>query len=386
MWLLGRPAYLREMDQLPFYSLAPQHDLIRSDLDNCFRKLLERGNFILGDEVSAFEKEWAAFTGVRHCVAVANGSDAITLSLRALGIGPGDEVIVPAFTCAPTWMAVLATRARVVPVDVDRVSASIRADQVESVVSPKLRAIIPVHLYGQSADMKALMALSDRLSIPLIEDNAQGHGARCGDQMTGSMGLLSATSFYPTKNLGALGDGGAITTDNDSLAATLRSMRNYGSSARFHHALVGVNSRLDEVHAAVLRIKLRHLENWNNQRQVLARQYRHELSGVGDIQWQEGLHVEGANHHLVVMRTLHRDNLVTWLRQRGIGVDVHYPLSPHQQPAFRELGFRQEQFPMASLWARTVLSLPAWPGMTAQQLSLVCDAIRSFYANGVSKQ
>ncbi|HQQ81548.1 MAG TPA: DegT/DnrJ/EryC1/StrS family aminotransferase [Cyclobacteriaceae bacterium] len=367
------------MDYLPFYSLAPQHDLIRSELNNCFRKLMDRGNFILGDEVAGLEAEWATFTGVKHCIGVANGSDAITLSLRALGIGAGDEVMVPALTCSPTWMAVAAAGAKLIPVDVEMSSGLIRPDLVEAQLTSRVKAIVPVHLYGQSVDMQPLIELSNRFAVPLIEDNAQGHGARCGERMTGSMGLLGATSFYPTKNLGALGDGGAITTQDDQLAITLRQMRNYGSSIRFHHEIKGVNSRLDEWQAAVLRIKLKYLEGWNAARKLVACQYLEELVNAGDIQWQGGANQSGANHHLVVIRTQHRDALKAWLHQHDIGTDVHYPLPPHLQRSFSDYGFRPGQFPAAEEWASTVLSLPAWPGLTSLQVSRVCDAIRSFY-------
>jgi len=380
LWLPGSPAYLREMDYLPFYSLTPQHDLIRPELDNCFRKLMDRDNFILGDEVTGLEAEWAAFTGVRHCIGVANGSDAITLSLRALGIGPGDEVLVPAYTCAPTWMAVAATGAKLVAVDVELSSGLIRPDLVAAQLTNRTKAIVPVHLYGQSADMRSLMDLSRQYKVPVIEDNAQGHGACCDDRKTGSMGLLGATSFYPTKNLGALGDGGAITTQDDKLAVILRQLRNYGTSARFQHDIVGVNSRLDEWQAAVLRVKLKYLEGWNRERKQIAFQYREELLDINDIQWQGGVNQSGSNHHLVVLRTSYRDALKTWLHQHQIGADIHYPLPPHLQSAFNDYGFRSGQFPAAESWASSVLSLPGWPGLSSDQVSRVCSVIRAFYA------
>lgn len=336
--------------------------------------------FVLGEEVEQFERQYAAFNEVPHCVGVANGLDALALSLRALGIGPGDEVIVPANTYIATWLAVTQVGATPVPVEPRATTSNIDPTRLADALTARTRAIMPVHLYGQACEMGPLMAFAQQHGLYVVEDNAQAQGATYAGQLTGSFGQASGTSFYPTKNLGALGDAGAITTADGDLAQHLRTLRNYGSAQKNHHALVGYNSRLDEVQAAILRIKLPLLATWVQQRQQVAAWYDKHLAAVA------GLHLPctapGATHvyHLYVVHTPHRDALQQHLAKHGIGTALHYPVPPHRQPAYTGLGLHSGHFPVAEELARTCLSLPLWPGMTEEQVAAVASAVASFDA------
>ncbi len=364
---------------VPFFSLSAQHDLIRLDLDSGLRKVIDGGHFILGEEVASFEKEYATYSGVKYCVSVANGLDALHICLASLGVGPGDEVIVPALTCAPTWMAVSKAGAVPVPVDADETTFNIDVRKINAAIGAKTKAIVPVNLYGMPADLKAISIIANAKRIFVVEDNAQAHGGKIGEKKTGSFGVVNATSFYPTKNLGALGDGGAITTDDALLAIKAAQLRNYGSSQRFVNETIGINSRLDEMQAAVLRIKLRHLEHWNAERKALALIYRSLLEGIGDlIMPSESDHVQSANH-LFVACTQQREALRTHLLGCGIETDVHYPIPPHIQKAYKHLGYKPGDFPIAERICNTILSLPLWPGMREEQIVYVGDAVKKFF-------
>jgi dTDP-4-amino-4,6-dideoxygalactose transaminase len=367
------------MQHIPFLSLSAQHELIRRDIDEGFRKVIDGGRLILAEEVALFEKEYAAYTGVRHCISVGNGLDALHISLVALGVGPGDEVIVPALTCAPTWMAISKAGARPVAVDANPTTFNIDVGRLAAAISSKTKVIIPVNLYGRPADLPAIMQVAASKKIFVVEDNAQAHGAMIGQKMTGSFGIMNATSFYPTKNLGALGDGGAITTDDAVLARRATQLRNYGSSERFVHEVIGINSRLDELQAAALRIKLRELERWNAERRTLAAEYEQRLRGVGDlIIPTSDKHFKSACH-LFVVCTAQRDQLRLHLQENGIGTDVHYPVPPHLQKAYVDLGYKPGDFPVSEKVCNTVLSLPLWPGMTVEQVEYVADAVKRFF-------
>ncbi|HWA33438.1 MAG TPA: DegT/DnrJ/EryC1/StrS family aminotransferase [Cyclobacteriaceae bacterium] len=367
------------MQDIPFLSLSAQHNLIRRELDAGFQKVVDGGRFILAEEVASFEKEYAAYSGVRHCISVANGLDALYISLSALGVGPGDEVIVPAFTCAPTWMAVSKTGARLVPVDADTATFNIDVGKISGAVTSKTKAIVPVNLYGTPADLPAIVELAASEEIFVVEDNAQAHGAMIGSQKTGSFGVINGTSFYPTKNLGALGDGGAITTDDPVLADKAAQLRNYGSSARFVHEIVGINSRLDELQAVMLRIKLRFIDRWNAERSVLAAGYLERLRGIGDLVIPSSEKNVQRAWHLFVVCTARRNLLQLYLQRKGIGTDIHYPIPPHLQKAYAHLGYRKGDFPVSEKIGDTVLSLPLWPGMSEAQLEYVTEAVRTFY-------
>ena len=367
------------MQTLPFLSLAPQHDRIRIELEKSFKKVIAGSNFILGSEVAAFEGEYATFSGVQHCVAVANGLDALYISLKCLSIGGGDEVIVPALTCAPTWIAVSRTGAVPVPVDVHPQTFNIDVGKINPAVTTRTKAIIPVNLYGRPADLLSLAALTVNREIFIVEDNAQGHGASILGKMTGSFGKINGTSFYPAKNLGALGDGGAITTDDALLAAQARVYRNYGLSSRFHHEVTGVNSRLDELQAAFLRIKLGYLKEWNEQRKQIAARYSEEFVNIGDLLLPVGVENSDSNFHLFVLCTERRDGLREYLKQLGIGTDIHYPVPPHLQPVYAHLGYKPNSFPVAEKISSTILSLPIWTGMTDAQTEFVCSHVQKFF-------
>lgn len=367
------------MEPIPFLSLTPQHDRIRKELEKSFKKVISGQRFVLGEEVAAFEKEFAAYSGVRHCITVANGLDALYISLKVLGIGQGDEVIIPAFTCAPTWMAVSRTGATPVAVEVDEKSFNIDPTKIGRAITSKTKAIVPVNLFGRPAKLFEMLAVAKEKNIFVVEDNAQGHGANVMGKKTGSFGFINATSFYPTKNLGALGDGGAVTTDDSVLAEKARQLRNYGSSIRFHHDVIGINSRLDEVQAAFLRVKLIYLDEWNEQRRKLAVRLQKLLAGVGDLKLPMDEKSAYCVYHLFVVCTSRRDQLREFLRQLGIETDIHYPLPPHLQKAYAHLGFKTGSFPIAENICKTILSLPLWPGMTEQQVDYVGDCVKKFF-------
>lgn len=366
-------------NKIPFLSLDYQHKEVDKNIRSSIDNVLSNGSFILGKHVESFEKKFAKFTGVRHCIGTGNGFDALKISLQSLGIGKGDEVIVPSNTCIPTWIAVSATGARVVPVEPDIQTYNIDPSKIERAVTSKTRAIVPVHLYGQACEMNAIMDIARRNKLYIVEDNAQGHGATYDGRRTGSFGVVNATSFYPTKNLGALGDGGAITTNDADLAAHIRSFRNYGSPSKNIVREKGINSRLDELQAAILEVKLKKLNAWNNERKAIAKIYRRGLDGIDHLALpfvaKNATHV----YHLFVIRTPHRDALAEYLRKNGIETLVHYPVPPHLQEAYKDHWFKKGQFPIATGIADSCLSLPCWPGMTPAQTTRVVETIRRFF-------
>ena len=368
------------MQNIPFLSLAAQHDLIREELEKGFGKVIDGSRFILGDEVTSFEQEFAAYSGARYCVSAGNGFDALYICLRALGIGAGDEVIVPALTCAPTWMAVSMTGANLVGVDADATSFNNSVNQIERAITTRTRAIVPVNLYGRPAALKEINALAAPRKIFVVEDNAQAQGADIDGKKTGTFGIINATSFYPTKNLGALGDGGAITTDDAELARKSSALRNYGSSKRFANETIGINSRLDELQASVLRIKLRHLDQWNHERNLLASKYRAGLKNVGDLSIPVDVPNGKSVDHLFVICSTKRDKLRSFLGKLGVETDVHYPVPPHLQEAYAYLGHKAGSFPVAEKICNSVLSLPLWPGMTDANVNYIIDSVRHFFS------
>lgn len=338
----------------------------------------DRNWFILGKELEAFERDYAAFSNASHCIGVGNGLDALFIALKACGVGPGAEVIVPSHTFVATWLAVARTGAAIVPVEPDVSTFNIDARSILPAVTEKTKAIIPVHLYGQPCDMSFVEEVRQR-GIFVVEDNAQGHGATWRNKITGAIGDISATSFYPVKNLGAIGDGGAIVTDNERLGQYARRYRNYGFSSKNVADNQGVNSRLDEIQATVLRIKLRYLGKWNAQRVELAQLYIASLKGIQGIQLPSI--IPDATHvfHLFVIRTAKRDSLRNHLALKQIETGIHYPVPPHLQKCFQELGFKKGDFPIAEEIADISLSLPLWPGMEPQSVAYVCDSIREFF-------
>lgn len=349
---------------------------MRAELDAALQRVVSRGWFILGEEGEAFEAAFARYTGARHCIGVGNGLDALVLTLRALGIGAGDEVIVPGATFIATWLAVSAVGATPVAVDVDRRDRTLDIAATAAAVTPRTRAIVPVHLYGHPADMRALRALAGRHALALVEDAAQAHGAAQHGVRCGALGDAAAWSFYPGKNLGALGDGGAITTDDGALAARLRALRNYGSRQRYVHEVAGTNSRLDELQAAVLRAKLPRLDDWNAARAAIAGRYAEGLAGL-DLALPAARADVVHAWHLYVVECDDRDGLRERLARRGIECHVHYPRAPHQQGAYRAMVPHPGALPVTERLAATALSLPLSPTMTAAQVDRVIDAVRA---------
>ena len=361
--------------RIPFYSTQPQHEAVRVDALAALTRVYDSQWYVLGEEVTAFEREYSAFNQVAQTVGVGNGLEALTLALRALGVGPGDEVLVPSNTYVATWLAVSHVGATPVPVEPDPATSNLDPVRLAAAITPRTRAVVPVHLYGQPCRMPEILAVARQHGLWVVEDNAQSQGATFGGQLTGSFGHANATSFYPTKNLGALGDAGAITTDDADLAARLRQLRNYGSSAKNYHETKGYNSRLDELQAAVLRVKLAQLTTWTTQRRQLAAWYNAYLAEVPGLRLPAVALGAVPVWHLYVVHTERRDALRAHLAAAGIETLVHYPVPPHLQPAYAELGLPVGSLPLAETLAASCLSLPLWPGMTEAMVAQVAADI-----------
>lgn len=361
---------------IPFLDLGAAYRELRSDIDAAVSRVLASGHYILGPEVDAFEAEFAAYCGANHCIGLANGLDALHLALRAMDVGPGDEVIVPSNTYIATWLAVSQCGATPVPVEPDEQTFNIDPLLIEAAITPRTKVILPVHLYGQPADMDPIVAIARRHGLRVLEDGAQAHGARYKGQRIGAHGDAVAWSFYPGKNLGALGDGGAVTTNDPELADRIRVLRNYGSRVKYVNEVQGYNSRLDPLQAAVLRAKLAHLDAWNARRAVVVSAYfqglaRSELILPYVPEWTTPA------WHLFVVRHPERDELQKRLTDAGVGTLIHYPIPPHKQAAYADAGFAADGFPIASRMAGEVLSLPMGPHLALGDAMRVTDALRS---------
>jgi dTDP-4-amino-4,6-dideoxygalactose transaminase len=370
-------------NRIPFYSLEAMHSQIEAKIMERFNTVWKHGRFALGPEVEEFEQAFAAFCGTQHCVGVANGCDALLLSLKAAGIQPGDEVIVPAHTFIATWFAVTAAGGKLVPVDADPLTMNLDPARITSAQWHSAKFILPVHLYGLPTNMDAICRMAELNGVTVIEDNAQAQGATQWGKRTGSFGHLAATSFYPGKNIGALGEAGAITTNNQDFAAKLRKLRNVGGDKRYVHELIGTNSRLDTLQAAFLCVKLAHLEEWNSQRQSIANQYLSELQELDNAgKLQLPIVPEGCTSvwHQFVLRTHQREALMAHLASLGVDTLIHYPKPPHLQQAYDHLGWGPGSFPVAEEIAATCMSLPIYPGLTQEQLARVCECISDFYS------
>ncbi|ANE55260.1 MULTISPECIES: DegT/DnrJ/EryC1/StrS family aminotransferase [Methylomonas] len=360
---------------IPFLDLNPLHQELRAELQNAFERVLDSGWYILGHEVEQFEHEFADYCQADHCVGVGNGLDALHLILRAYGIGDGDEVIVPANTYIATWLAVSYAGATPVPVEPDEQTYNINPSLIESAITPRTKAIIAVHLYGQPANMNVINALATTHKLKVIEDAAQAHGAKYRGQRVGSLGDAAGFSFYPGKNLGALGDGGAITTNDTNLADKLRILRNYGSRVKYLNEVKGFNSRLDELQAAMLRVKLKKLDEWNSKRKAIAQVYLHELKNSA-LQLPSVPDWANPVWHLFVVRYPLRDQLRQKLQEAGIGTMIHYPTPPHRQTAYEELGCAISVLPITERIHREVLSLPIGPHLEKHQLEETIQLIK----------
>ena len=363
---------------VPFVDFKAHVAALRAELDEAVARVLESGWFILGPEGEAFERELAAALGAREAVAVANGTDALALALRALGVGPGDEVVTTSISAAFTGLAVRMAGARPVFADVDPRTLTLDPESVAGALTPRTRAIVPVHLYGHPADMDPILTLARERGLAVLEDACQAHGALYRGRPVGTLageGGVGALSFYPTKNLGGLGDGGAVLVNDPRLAARLRQLRNGGPSDRYRHETAGVNSRLDELQAALLRVGLRHLVAWTERRRALAAFYTQALGGAGVEVLGEQPYAR-AVFHLYVVRHPRRDALAAALRERGVGTLIHYPIPLHLQPAFASLGGRPGDLPVAEKATREILSLPLYPELGDEQARAVAEAVR----------
>ena len=361
--------------KVPFLSLEHVYREIGPQLDEAFRRVMRSGWFVLGAEVEAFERTFAAWCGSEHCVGVANGLEAMRLTLRAWNVGEGDEVIVPSNTYIATWLAVTHAGARPVPVEPDPATYNIDPAQIEAAITPRTRAIIPVHLYGQSADMDPIRELASRRGVLVLEDAAQAAGARYRGKRVGSLADAAAFSFYPGKNFGAFGDAGAVVTNDARLAERLRALRNYGSHVKYRNEVLGWNSRLDELQAALLGPRLAVLAEWNERRSRIAQRYHEGLAGTG---LTLPATLEGNEHtwHLYVVRSKRRDEVQHALAAAGIGTMIHYPVPPHLQPAYADLGLSRGAFPLSEAIHDEVLSLPMGPHLTDAQVDYVIGKAR----------
>jgi len=358
---------------IPVFELKRQYSGMEEEINRAILSVMESGSFILGENVREFEKEFASYNGSKHCIGVASGTDAIILALKALGIKVGDEVVAPANTASPTVMAIMAVGAAPILVDCDEFF-NMDVSQLKRKISSRTKAIIPVHLYGQPCDMTEIMKIARAHGLKVVEDCAQAHGAEYGGKKVGTFGDLGCFSFYPTKNLGAYGDGGAIITDNNEVAKTLRMLRFYGQKDTYHSLFFGYNSRLDEIQAAALRVKLKRLDSWVAKRREIAALYSRLLNGIV----QTPLEKPGRKHayHLYVIRAEKRDELKSFLVQRGIMTGIHYPVPIHKQEAFSVL---EGSYTKSESFAQSMLSLPMFPELEEAEVMEVCNAIKLFH-------
>lgn len=362
--------------EVVFLDLRATYLEIKDELDAAYQRVMNSGWYILGDEVTAFEREFADYCGTKHCVGVANGLEALQLILRSYGIGADDEVIVPSNTYVATWLAVSNAGATVVPVEPNPRTYNLDPRRIEAAITRKTKAILPVHLYGQPADMDPINDIARRHGLKVIEDAAQAHGARYRDRRVGSLGDAAGWSFYPTKNLGAYGDAGAVTTDDDELADHVRLLRNYGSKSKYYNSEKGINSRLDELQAALLRVRLKHLDEWNSRRARIAAKY---LEDLRETELMLPGVCEGADPvwHLFVVRSARRDELQSYLKSQGVNTLVHYPVPPHLQKAYKDATL-PAAYPISEAIHREALSLPIGPHLSEQEAARVVDAVRSY--------
>lgn len=360
---------------IPFLDLKAQYASIKHEVDAAVLGVLASTQYVLGEQVAEFEREFAAYCGTKHAIAVNTGTSALHLALIAAGVGPGDEVITVPFTFVATASAICYVGARPVFIDVEPVTLTMNPDQLEAAITPRTKAIVPVHLYGQMADMDAIIEIADRYQLPIVEDACQAHGAEYRGRRAGSVGALGCFSFYPGKNLGACGEGGIVTTDNDDHAKMLRMLRDWGQEQRYHHTLKGFNYRMDGIQGAILRVKLSHLDTWTNARRMHAAHYSSLLQGMANLAIPVELPDRRHVYHIYAIRTRLREGLQRALHADGIQTGLHYPIPVHLQEAHADLGYELGDFPVAERAAREVLSLPIYPEMTARQIEQVAASV-----------
>ena len=368
--------------KVEFLDLKASYVELKQEIDDAVKRVLESGWYILGEEVELFEKEFASYCGSKFCISLGSGLSALELMLKAYQIGAGDEVIVPANTYIATVLAISNVGATPVLVEPDERTCNIDPERIEAAVTEKTKAVIAVHLYGQTADMKKIEPVCEKYHLKLIEDAAQAHGAEHWGKKAGVLGDAAGFSFYPTKNLGAYGDGGAVTTDDENVAEYIRLARNYGSGEKNYNRLKGVNSRLDEIQAAILRVKLRYLDQWNAKRNVIAGRYLEELRSCQNEDFHLPACLEGNRHiwHLFVVRTKKRNEMIDFLKRNDIGYLIHYPVPPYLQDAYRELRELSKDFPLTSRLSEEVLSLPMGHYLTEEQTGYVCNVLKEFFS------
>ena len=361
--------------KVPYLDLKAQYHSIKPEIDAAISRVLESCQFVLGSEVAAFEQAFAPYCGTTDCIALNSGTSAIHLALLAAGVGPGDEVITVPFTFVASVAAVLYSGARPVLVDIDSRSFTMDPAEIEKAITPRTKAILPVHLYGQSADMDPIMEIARRHNLVVIEDAAQAHGAKYRGRAVGSIGDMACFSFYPGKNLGAYGEGGAVTTNNPDYARTVRTLRDWGQDRKYHHVMRGYNYRMEGFQGAVLGVKLRHLDRWTEARRAAVNSYNRLLADSGvetPVEMPWGHHV----YHVYTVRTDDRDGLQAALTAEGIQTGIHYPVPVHLQPAYSDLGYGRGDFPRSEAASRQVLSLPLYPELSAQGIEVVASAVK----------
>jgi len=373
---------------IPFVDLTRQYQKIKKEILSATQRVYEKGRFILGEEVSAFEKEFSHYCGVRYGVGVGSGTDALFLALKAAGIGEGDEVVTVANSFVSTALAISFAGAKPLFVDIDPRTYTMDPNGLELLLKrekaknsgQKIKAVLPVHLYGHPAEMDSIMLIANRYDLIVIEDACQAHGAKYGGQKVGSLGTMGCFSFYPTKNLGGYGDGGMVVTDHKRYERNLRLLRSYGEREKYQHILKGCNSRLDEIQAAMLRVKLKYLDQWNEERRRKAKIYTEKLARLGVVCPSEK---KGVRHvyHLYAIKTRKREFLQAFLKKRRIETLIHYPIPIPLQKAYRELGYRRRDLPLTNLWSRKILSLPFFPEIKEHEMEEVAEGIRSFIKN-----
>jgi len=368
-----------ERMKVPFLKFEGIHGPIREQLNGAFHEVLESNWFVMGSQLENFEREYADWNEVKHCVGVSNGLDALTLALKALEIGVGDEVIVPSNTYIATVLAVSNVGATPIFVEPRIETSNLNPDLLEIAITSKTKVIMPVHLYGQACEMDSIMDIANRHGIFVVEDNAQAHGATYSGKKTGSWGHINATSFYPGKNLGALGDGGAITTNDDELAHKIKVLRNYGSQVKYKNEVLGHNNRLDEIQAAFLRVKLRYLDEWTKERNRIAQKYIEGFEKTEGISLVDNAPNATHSYHLMIVKTSRRNELQEYLSRREISTLIHYPIPPHLQECYVPLGYKAGDFPISEELAKNSLSIPLFIGMNNEEILKVITSIREFF-------
>jgi dTDP-4-amino-4,6-dideoxygalactose transaminase len=369
---------MTEQREVPFLDMKPHYLELKDELDLAYQHVMESGWYILSEEVDAFEQEFAAYIGARHCIGVGNGLEALQLILMGYGIGPGDEVIVPANTYIASWLAVSYTGATPVPVEPDPATYNIAPQRIEAAITSRTKAIMPVHLYGQSVEMELIWKISETHGLKIVEDAAQTHGGWYRDRMAGNLGDAAGFSFYPTKNLGAFGDAGAVVTNDDELADKMRVLRNYGSRKKYFNEVKGHNSRLDPLQAAFLRVKLKYLDDWNDRRNQIAKYYLDKMRTFPDLSLPHVPDDVVPVWHIFIVSHPERDRLQMHLKEYGIGTLIHYPVPPHLSEAYTDLDYKRGDFPISEAMADTFLSIPIGPHMSLDDANYVIEKIREF--------